>query len=113
MSALPKWASLRQSVLDDARYANKQAHLESPEVPQWVEECEDNDDLASTLAASMSEIEGKERDRINHLIEKLCKEGDGLCLRDADQLHSMLTRAITDYCIAQAQRFVDRELGVL
>lgn len=113
MSALPKFHSLRQTILDDARYANKQAHLESPEVPQWVEECEDNDDLAATLSDAIREIEGRDRDKINALLEKLCREGDRFSLRDAEDLHSMMTRAVTEYCIAQAQRYVDRELGVL
>lgn len=112
MSAIPKFRSLRQTVLDDARYANKQAHLESPEVPQWIAECDDHD-IAGALSEALSDIEGKQRDRLCALIAQLCEHGEDIPRRHETELVDLLRSTLTDYCVGQAQRFVDRELGVL
>jgi hypothetical protein len=111
VSALPKFTTLRKRVFDDARFANWQAHLESPEVPQWVEEMNDPCDMVYVLGDALSDIEDKRRDKLNDLLTKLCEDKDGLCLREAEDLHNYLQQALTEYCIRQAQKMVDNNLG--
>lgn len=109
MSALPRWQSFKQCVIDDARLANWNAHIESPEVPKWV--AETDDDMASTLGDALSDLVDKRRDKVNDLLGKLCEQGDGLSMREADDLHNYLRQALTDFVIRKAQTMVDDYRG--
>lgn len=108
MSALPKWASLRTRVTDDARLANGQAHLESPEVPQWVAELGDHD-LTGALTEALGDCEGKRREKLNALVIELCLHGEDLPVRKAMELLDMMGAILTDHCVGEAQRMYDRE----
>lgn len=108
MNARLKWHSLRQTVLDDAELANGMAHLESPEVPQWIEEADDQD-IAATLGEALSNVEDKARDELNALLILLCQKGDEIAWRKAGQLQECLLKILTDHCVAEAQRWVDGE----
>lgn len=110
MAAVPAWRSIRRQVVDDAMYANGQAHLESPEVPQWIEEADSND-IAGELSEALSDLEGKERARVCALLSDLCKQGDDIAQRRAVELLDLLRSTLTDHCIRQAQQFVDGELA--
>lgn len=107
MSATPKWATLRQTVLDDARLGNGYAHLEAGEVPAWVDES--NDDLTHALAEALCDVEDKPRLHLNALLDALCQDGEDLSQRKSAALLDTLREALRTYCTAQAQRFVDRE----
>lgn len=106
MSALPKWSSIRQQVLDDARYGTGEAHLESPEVPQWITETGDHD-IIGTLAEALTDVEGKRHEQMASLLTLLCQNGDELSQRKCVELLDLLRATLTDHCIADAQRMVD------
>jgi hypothetical protein len=110
MSALPKWASLRETVYQDAMLANGQAHLESPEVPQWVDEM--GEDMGGALCDAVSLTKGKERDRLNGLLVDLCRKGDDIEQRKTVELLDLLRARMTTYCIDCAQHMVDERLPV-
>jgi uncharacterized coiled-coil protein SlyX len=109
MSAVPKWRSIRQQVLDDARWGTGEAHLEPTEVPQWIAEAGDEDVIA-TLSAALTEVEGKDNAKLCALLDLLCERGEDLALSKVDDLLEMLRTALTNHCIRQAQKMVDAEL---
>lgn len=108
MSALPSWASIRQQVLDDARLGTGYAHLESDEVPRWIEDANDHD-VVGTLSEALSNSKEKRRDTLNSLLTLLCEHGDEIAQRKAVDLLDLLRAVMTDHCIRQAQAMVDRE----
>jgi len=110
MSAVPKWRSIRQQVLDDARYGTGEAHLESHEVPQWIAEAGDHD-IVGNLCEALSEVEGKDNAKLCALLDSLCEKGEDLSLSKVDDLLEMLRAALTAYCVKQAQKLVDEELS--
>lgn len=110
MNARLKWHSLRQTVLDDAELAHGQAHLESPEVPQWIEETGDQD-IAATLGEALSNVDDKPRNELNALLVLLCQKGDDIAQRKAVDLLDSLRKILTDHCVAEAQRWVDGEMA--
>lgn len=112
MNAVAPFRSLRQQVIDDARYANGIAHLEAPEVPLWIEEMDDHD-IVGALSEALSDEEGKRHARLCALLAELCTSGEDIPRRHETELVDLLRATLTDYCIAQAQRYVDRELGLL
>jgi len=113
MSAVPKWASMRQTVLDDARLANGEAHIEPHEVPQLIDEdiraggC---DDLGSVLSHAVSDIEDGERLKLTALLARLLRDGEKFPLESALDLLGQLRTAMTAHCLADLQAMVDREL---
>ena len=108
MSAVPKWRSIRQQVLDDANYGTGEAHLEPYEVPQWIAEANDHD-IVGTMSESLSDIEGKDLDKLRALLDLLCERGEDMAMSKADELLAMLRSALTAHCIKQAQKMVDEE----
>lgn len=110
MAAVPAWRSIRRQVIDDALYANGMAHLEATEVPQWIEEADSND-IAGELSEALSDLEGKERARVCALLADLCKQGDDIAQRRAVELLDLLRSTLTDYCIRQAQTYVDGQIA--
>lgn len=108
----PQWHSIRQQVLDDARYANGNAHLESPEVPRWIEETGDHDIVGQMAAAISNCDEGPRYENLKKLFTQLCQDGDEISQRRAVDLLDLLRSLLTDECVRQAQEYVDAELGV-
>jgi hypothetical protein len=109
MSAIPKWSTLRQTVLDDARLGTGEAHLESSEVAQWIAETDEHD-IAGELSEALSGIEGKDRERLCALLALLCQKGDEIAQCKAVDLLDTLLGALTSHCIRQAQAMVDEVL---
>lgn len=109
MSAVPRWTTLRHTVLEDARLGTGEAHLESPEVPRWIAETDDHD-IAGTLCEALSDVEGKERGKLCALLDLLCEGGDEIAQRKAIDLLDMLRVILTDHCVREAQKMVDQEL---
>lgn len=109
MSAVPRWSSIRHTVLEDARLANGQAHLEAPEVVQWVSEAGDHD-LAGALSEALGDVEDKARVRLCSLLALLLQQGDEIAQRKAVDLLDVLRGVMTDYSVKQAQKMVDEEL---
>lgn len=109
MSAAPRWASLRYTVLEDARLGTGEAHLESPEVPRWITEAGDHD-IAGALCEALSGIEGKDRGKLCALLDLLCEKGDEIAQRKSIDLLDIIRVVLTDYCVKQAQKMVDLEL---
>ena len=109
MSAVPKWKSIRQQVLDDARYGTGDAHLESPEVPRWLAEAGDHD-IVGALSEALTAVEGKDNAKLCALLDLLCEKGDDIAQRKAVDLLDMLRNCLTEYCVKQAQKMVDEEL---
>ena len=88
-------------------YGAPGAHLEAPEVAQWVHELDSLNDMAGQLTDALGDSDGKPRDRLSRLLEQ--------CMTDitADQLIELrdaLRAMVLDYSIAQMQRMIDREL---
>ena len=109
MAAVPAWRSIRRQVVDDAMFANGQAHLEATEVPQWIEEADEHD-IAGEISEALSGLEGKKRERLCALLADLCDKGDDIAHRHVDELLDLLRSTLTDHCIRQAQMLVDAEL---
>ena len=107
MSAIPSYARMFECVYEDAKYANGYAHIESTEVPRWVEEEIPEDDLGGVLSHAISDIEGKQREKLNALIADMLKQGDDIAQRKLVELTDMLRAALVDYCTRHAQRMVD------
>lgn len=107
MSASPRWDSLRQTVLDEARLGDGYAHLEAADVPAWVDES--NDDLTHAFAEALCDVEDESRERLNALLASLCVEGEAMPLAVATNLLERLRETLRVYCTAQAQRFVNQE----
>lgn len=111
MNALlrPIERTLLQQQLDNVRhYGAPGAHLEAPEVPQWVRELDGVPiDMAFQMAEAFSDLEDKPRDRLNRLLEKCM--GD-ITADDMIELRDALRSCVLDYSIAQMQRMIDREL---
>lgn len=108
MAAIPKWATLHQSVINDVRAGAPYAHLEPGEVPQWTEESDEG--IVCAMAHAITDID--EGDKLAELLTALCKQGEKMPLEDAMDLLAMLRTGVTTYCIAQAQKHVDDELFV-
>lgn len=117
MSALPRYRNIRQQVLDGARWGTGEAHLEPPEVPQWIVETGDHD-IAGTMAEALCTIltdhlgNENERNAKDHvrwcdLMIELCEHGEDLPIRKALELLDLQRSLLTDHCIADAQRMVD------
>jgi hypothetical protein len=109
MNAVAPFRSLRQQVIDDARYANGIAHLEAPEVPRWIEAMDDHD-IVGALSEALSDEEGKRHARLCALLSELCEKGEDIPRRLESELVDILRASLTDYCVGQAQRIVDMEL---
>jgi hypothetical protein len=102
--------SLRQTVLDDARWGTGEAHLEPHEVPQWIEEAGDQD-IAAELGDAISDLEDKPREKFCALLEQLCREGERMPMQQGIDLLAGLRAVLTDHAIREAQKFVDKEIG--
>jgi hypothetical protein len=109
MSAVPRWKSIRQQVLDDARYGTGDAHLESPEVPQWLAEAGDHD-IVGAMSEALTDIEGKDNAKLCALLDLMCEKGEDLANSKMVDLLGLLRTSLTDYCVKQAQKMVDEEL---
>lgn len=106
MSAVPAWRSIRQQVLDDARYSTGEAHLESSEVPRWIAETGDHDTVGA-LSEALSDIE--DTGKLCALLDLLCEKGEDLAAAKMIDLLEMLRTALTEYCVRQAQKLVDED----
>jgi len=109
VAVLKDWNSLHSTVLEDARLANGNAHLEAPEVPKWIAEGA-RLDIAGELCEALSDLEDKPREKFNALLADLCQHGEDIPQRKAMEMLDMLRSTLTDHCVAQAQDFVEREL---
>ena len=107
MSAVPKWRSIREQVLEDARWGTGEAHLEPHEVPRWIAETGDHDTVGA-LAEALSDIE--DNGKLCALLDLLCEKGEDLANSKMVDLLEMLRTALTEYCVKQAQKMVDEEL---
>lgn len=110
MAALPRYVDIRRQVLEDARLGTGYAHLESPDVPEWIQETGDHD-IVGTLSEALSNAEGKRHETLCDLLTQLCRQGDDIAQRKAVDLLDTVRALLTDHCIADAQRMVDRELS--
>lgn len=110
MSALPRCASIRQQVLDDARYGTGDAHLEPREVPKWITETGDHD-IAGEFTEALSDSENKPRERWNLLMSELLelRDSEDMPIRKALELLDLQRSMLTEHCIADAQRFVENQ----
>lgn len=111
MNAVRGWHTLHQTVLADAKLTpDGRAHLEPHEVPTWIAETSGHD-IVGELIEAIGDVEGKPRERLCHLLSIMCEHGDGIPMCRAMEIIDVLRSTLTDYCIAQAQRFVEREIG--
>lgn len=110
MSAVPAWKrTLRQEIVDAARYhPEHEAHLESTEIPQFIEETGYLDVLDS-LTEALTRVDDKPRDRICALWTKYLNDGD-LAMEKATDLLAAMRGVQLDHLQAKAQELVDEEL---
>lgn len=107
MSAVPRWKSIRQQVLDDARYGTGDAHLEPHEAPRWIAEAGDHD-IVGTLGEALSDID--DNGKLCALLDLLCEQGEDMANSKVVDLLNTLRTSLTEYCVKQAQKMVDEEL---
>lgn len=109
MSAVPSWKSIRQQVLDDARYGTGDAHLEPHEAPRWIAEAGDHD-IVGALSEALTSVEGQDNAKLCALLDLLCEKGENLAAVKMIDLLEMLRTALTEYCVRQAQTMVEEVL---
>lgn len=111
MNAVRGLHTLHQTVLEDAKLTpDGTAHLESPEVPTWIAETSGHD-IVGEMVEALGELEDKQREKMAQLFVLICEKGDEISQRRSLELIDLLRSTLTDYCIAQAQVFVEREIG--
>jgi hypothetical protein len=110
MAAVLKGKSIRQQVLDDARWGTGEAWLEPFEVPQWIAEAGDHD-IVQGLAEALLEVEEpKENAKLCALLDLLCEKGEDIPQSKSVELLEAMRTSLTAYCVRQAQKMVDQEL---
>jgi ankyrin repeat protein len=110
MAAVLKGKSIRQQVLDDARWGTGEAWLEPFEVPQWLAEAGDHD-IVHGLAEALSDIDDDQQNaKLCALLDLLCEKGEDIAQSKAVELLETLRSSLTGYCVKQAQKMVDEEL---
>lgn len=108
MSAVlkPKYRTLLQTMLDDIKHGAPGAHLEVPEVPQWVEEC-GGDSYEHTMSAFNKQADDKQLERFAALLDACCRD---ITVDQLVEMRDIIRSVRLDYSIAQAQRMIDMEL---
>lgn len=102
--------TLHDEVLKDSLLADGFAHLEASEVPMWIGECGDHD-IAGEACEALTALEGKPRDHVNALLIEVCSFGEAMPAARIVQLATVLQAMLTQHCVAQAQRYVEREVA--
>lgn len=109
MNARLQWRSLRQEIIDAAKYhPEHEAHLEATEIPRFSEEI-GYQDLLESLTESLTRVDDKPRDRLCALWTQYCEQGD-LPMEKATDLLSAMRAIHLDRMLAKAQEMVDEEL---
>lgn len=99
---------LQRSILEDARLNGGYAHLETHEVPAWVDELRESD-LLHTLCEALKDADHNRQETLNGLLAELCRHGEDISQRKAIDLLQLLQAALTEYCTRQAQRMIERK----
>lgn len=98
--------TLLEIMRDDLRFGAPGAHLEAPEVPQWVKEL-GTDMQSQGIEALNNHADDKQLEAFGQFLAEICEDikADRLI-----ELRDLLRSLLLDYSIAQAQKILDAEI---
>lgn len=105
MSALPRpIPTLYDQIVEAIHYGAPGAHIEVPEIPQWVDEA--GEDMIGTLTEALSDSEDKRRAKLNRLLAACM---GNISVDQIVDLRDALRELLADYCIKSAERRLERD----
>lgn len=105
----PRPKTLFETMLEDFHNGAPGAHLEAPEVPQWADE--NQQEMTGQLVDAIKwQADDKALDKLHDLLCCVCRD---VTADQLIELRDLLRSLLLDYSIAQAQRMLERELGIL